>query len=134
MSEHKNKTDSVQEVFADLNVNDGCLHVALALRDKIRPEEKPAIINISSIDEIQDYLDNAPDQVHYLLLVKDDKKRMIKVSYSSKSRKFKFNAQTEGTNVHTEVFGFELFAKLSGKVEPEIWEDFAMEFGNVGAE
>lgn len=116
-----NIANEVESVLAELTADDGMLHAAVVIRDKQRPYDPPTTLRVFDLSEIKDFVDNIPNQVHVLLIKKDDKSAILKVSLSSK--KTRYNVHCVDTSIVSNEFDVELFKGISHKMEPELWQD-----------
>lgn len=128
--ESKNLADSLASSFENLKVDDGSLQVAFALRDKTAPYSPPTVFTISTIAEIDSFLDASPNQVHYILLAKEENKEVVKVSYSPRARELKYNLQVNGKNFHNVSLSGD-FVKIVASLLAESMQESFIEFCNT---
>lgn len=119
-------SQSIESVFAELDVKDGNIHVGLALRDKLRPYDQPTVLTVDSVESIADFLSASPDQVHYLMLAKDGQRSLVKISYSARSGKY--NVQAGKRSLLGKTFDVNFISGIADQIPIDIWQDFSNSF------
>jgi hypothetical protein len=73
-------------------------------------------MRVFGITEISNMLKSMPNQVHYLMLAKENQKILIKSSYVE--RLGFFNVHAGQTSKHAKDFSVDLLEKLSNEIPP----------------
>jgi hypothetical protein len=120
---NKNISDSLEGVAAQLSAEDGSFRVAVVVRDKQRPYDEPTVIRAMSSQEIKDFVDGIPDQVHYLALTKGESKGFAKISLSAKTGKY--NVFAESQSKMSKAFDKDLLMSISSVLAEELREEWS---------
>lgn len=115
---------TISSIAAQLKADDGSFRVAVVVRDKQRPYDEPTAIRAMNLEDVRTFVTNIPDQVHYLVLSKEDKSALLKVSMSSKTGSF--NVFCDAKSIMSKTFNEELLLGVSDKFAPELVKDWKL--------
>jgi len=118
-------SESLSAVAAQLKADDNSFRTAVVVRDKQRPYDEPTVIRAMSVQEVKDFVDGIPDQVHYLVLSHGEANAFAKISLSAKTGKY--NVFCDSLSFLSKTFDSEFLSQLAPAFPEEIrdqWKQF----------
>jgi L-cysteine desulfidase len=127
-----NKTikDAISDVIAQLKADDGSFRAAIILRDKQRPYDPPTTLRVFSVQEIRDFVEGIPDQVHHLVMTFGEDSLGLKVSLTGRTGSYNLHYDApppaKAVSVMSKKFDEEIFRKMMSAFP----ESIALELNN----